>query len=46
MDYSFKENLKINKTSWDAAAQRFFGRTALTDYGSPVTFNIKAKKNA
>jgi len=33
VDYSIKESLQINKTSWDAAAQRFFGRTALPEYG-------------
>lgn len=33
MELSLKESLQINKTSWDAAAERFFGRTALPDYG-------------
>lgn len=30
---SIEENLKINKNSWDEAAERFFGRAALPDYG-------------
>lgn len=33
MNISFKESIKINKESWDAAAERFFGKTALPDYG-------------
>lgn len=27
------ENLQINKQSWDQSAERFFGRTALPEYG-------------
>ncbi|MFB9277647.1 class I SAM-dependent methyltransferase [Cohnella cellulosilytica] len=33
MDIALEEGLTINKGSWDAAAERFFGRTALPDYG-------------
>ncbi|MCJ8010764.1 class I SAM-dependent methyltransferase [Paenibacillus sp. KQZ6P-2] len=33
MNISLNEGLTINKDSWDAAAERFFGRTALPVYG-------------
>lgn len=33
MDITISEGLKINKASWDAAAERFFGKTALPEYG-------------
>ncbi len=33
MNISLNEGLTINKGSWDAAAERFFGRTALPEYG-------------
>lgn len=33
MDISLKEGLNINKNSWNAASERFFGRTALPMYG-------------
>ncbi|UHA76188.1 class I SAM-dependent methyltransferase [Paenibacillus sp. 481] len=30
---TMQEQLKINKQSWDESAERFFGRTALPEYG-------------
>ncbi len=33
MNLTREESLEINKSSWDAAAERFFGRTALPEYG-------------
>ncbi|MGN7358452.1 class I SAM-dependent methyltransferase [Paenibacillus sp. SAF-054] len=32
-DFTMEESLRINKESWDGAAERFFGRTALPEYG-------------
>ncbi|MFC5701937.1 class I SAM-dependent methyltransferase [Cohnella faecalis] len=33
MNETIAENLQINKQSWDAASERFFGRTALPEFG-------------
>lgn len=43
MDSSIIDHLKINKDSWDAASERFFGRTALPIYGPYAPTENKLK---